>query len=286
MKKILTFLILMVFISSFFGNVSAVFTDSEDIYLNGQVENLDFTHTVFAEECTATWCPNCPMAAEALYNIYHSQDYPFYYVSLVDDMNPIAKNRNKDFSFGIYAIYAFPTVYFDGGNTNFVGRMMSVEATEDEYRDIIETEGLRNPTHPIKFESGVSWDGNSKITVTVTITNEGSKPYIGKIRSYVTEIESRWSDNAGNPYHFALLDYAINQFVFLMPNTPKILTGSFDGNSDHEGNTYEDISQDNIQVISTISHWIPEFRDGYQSSQYNQRYLRFVTDQTTAAIPQ
>jgi len=25
----------------------------------------DFTHAVLGEECTATWCPNCPMAAEA-----------------------------------------------------------------------------------------------------------------------------------------------------------------------------------------------------------------------------
>ncbi len=286
MKKILILLILMVLISSYFGSASANLSERENIHLDEQLETLDFTHTVFAEECTATWCPNCPFAAEALYNIYESGDYPFNYVALVDDMNPIAKDRNKDYSFGFYAIYAFPTVYFDGGNTNLIGRMMTVDATEDEYRDIIEEEGQRNPNQPLIIESSVSWDGNAKITVTLTITNEGSKPYFGKLRSYVTEIESRWANNDGIPYHFALLDYAINQFILLMPNSPKTITGIFDGNDDHEGNIYEDISQDNIQVISAISHWVPQFRDGYQSGQYNQRYLRFVTDQSTAAIPE
>jgi thiol-disulfide isomerase/thioredoxin len=286
MKKILIFCMSLVVISLFFGSVNAIVSDLDDYRLNEEIENVDFTHTVFAEECTATWCPNCPFAASALYNIYSSGDYPFYYVSLVDDMNPIAKSRNKDYSFGIYPIYAFPTIYFDGGNTNFVGRMSTIEATENEYRDIIEEEGLRTPTKPIKIESSVSWDDNAKITVTLTVTNEGSGIYFGKIRSYVTEIESRWSNNDGDPYHFALLDYAINQYILLMPNSPKTITGTFDGNDNHNGNTYEDISQDNIQVVSTIFHWIPELRYGYESSQYNQKYLRFVTDQATGAIPE
>ena len=71
-----------------------------------------------------------------------------------------------------------------------------------------------------------------------------------------------------------------------MPNSPKTLTGVFDGNDDHEGISYEDISQDNIQVVSSISHWIPQFRDGYQSGQYNQKYLSFAVDQSTSSIPE
>lgn len=285
MKKIIIFSIIVVFTLSI-GSVNAIILDFDNKFLSDQSLNIDFTHTVFAEDCTATWCPNCPYAEAAIYNIYESGDYPFYYVSLVDDMNPVAKTRNKQYSFGIYPIYAFPTIYFDGGNTNLVGRMSSIEATESEYRDLIEEEGLRTTTQPIKLDSSVSWDGNAKITVTVTITNEGSRPYIGKVRSYVTEIESRWSDNGGTPYHFALLDYAIDKYIFLMPNSPKTITGVFDGNADHSGNTYGDITQDNIQVVSTISHFIPQLRYGYESSQYNQKYLCFVTDQTTAAIPE
>jgi hypothetical protein len=286
MKKLLIFLVMMIFLSSYFGAAGAILSDNQNQDLGFEIETIDFTHTVLAEECTATWCPNCPFAAEALKNIYDSGDYPFYYVANINDMNPIAKERNRDYSFGFYAIYAFPTVYFDGGNSNLVGRMMTVEATEEAYRELIEQEGQRETTQPIKLESSVSWDGDAKITVTITATNEGSFPYFGKIRSFVTEIESRWMDNTDKPYGFAFLDYAINKFVFLMPNSPKTITGVFDGYADHEGNTYGDISQDNIQVVSAIYHWIPELKDGYQGSQYSQKYLSFAVDQATASVPE
>ncbi len=246
----------------------------------------EFTHTIFAEESTATWCPNCPFAAEALYNIYQSSDYPFYYVALVDDMNPIAKDRNKDYSFGLYAIYAFPTVYFDGGDTNFVGRESTVTGTETEYRTLIEQEGQRTPRQPITLESTVTWDGPALLTITLTATNDGNLPYFGKLRSYVTEKESRWFDQTGHPYHFAFLDYAINNYVLLIPGKPKTLTATWDGTTDHQGLTYEDLQQNNTHVVSTISHWIPHYRLGYQSTQYTQRYFAFYADQTSAASPE
>jgi len=176
---------------------------------------VNYTHTVLAEECTATWCPNCPTAAEALYNVYNSGEHDFYYVALVNDMNNIAKKRNQDYSFGIFKIYGFPTVYFDGGNTNMVGHGGTVEATESEYRLLIDEQGQRTPKQPITMDSSVIWEENAKLTVTITITNEGNRPYFGRLRSYVTEIESRWFDYSGNPYHYALLDYALNKFILL-----------------------------------------------------------------------
>ena len=246
---------------------------------------VEFTHNVFAEDTTATWCSNCPTAAEALYNIYQSGDYPFYFVSLVDDKSPIGKERNRDYSFGIIKIYAFPTVYFDGGDTNFIGRKSTVPLTEAEYRTLIEQEGIRTPRQPITMESFVTWEGDAKITVIVNITNEGKLPYFGKIRSYVTEIESRWNDYSGDPYHFALLDYAVNKIVLLIPKKTKTITGNFDGAANHGNQTYPDITSDNIMVISTISNWIPHYRLGYDSDPYLQRYFAFFVDQTTAAMP-
>ncbi len=253
--------------------------------INYDPMNVEFTHTVFAEESTATWCPNCPMAADALYNIYQSGDYPFYYVALVDDMSGVAKDRDRDFSFGIFKIYAFPTVYFDGGDTAFIGRESTVPLTEAAYRELIEQEGIRTPKQPLTMESFVIWNGDATITVTVNVTNDGNIPYFGKIRSYVTEIESRWNDNTGSPYHFALIDYAINNMVLLMPKKTKTITGNFDGNVDHGGQTFADITQDNIMVISSISHWVPHYRIGYQSGNYTQRYFARYVDQATGAIP-
>ena len=39
--------------------------------------SADFTHTVFAELSTATWCPYCRYAHAALRNIYANEWYPF-----------------------------------------------------------------------------------------------------------------------------------------------------------------------------------------------------------------
>ncbi len=244
-----------------------------------------FTHTVFAEQCTATWCPNCPTASQALNNLYESGNYSFFYVSLVDDKNSIAKKRNFEYSFGFYKGYAFPTVYFDGGDANKVGRGKTYQETEDEYRSLIEKVGKRKPRQPITMESSVKWNGNGKLTVTVSITNTGNFLYLGKIRSYVTEIESRWKDKSRFPYHFGFLDYAINRYILLMPGKTKTITRSFDGAADHGGQTYEDITSDNIMVISTISHWFPHYRIGYKTDNFTQRYFARFVDQTTAATP-
>ena len=252
---------------------------------NNQTASKDFTHTVFVEQCTATWCPNCPFASDALHNIYQSGDYPFYYVSLVNDMSSIAKDRNNDYSLGFIKVKSFPTVYFDGGDTNVVGRGNTVPLTEARYRPLLEQEGARTPKQPITMNSSATWDGNAKLTITITIKNEGNLPYFGKCRSYVTEIVSRWNDNSGDPYHFALLDYAVNKYVFLLPKITKTITGTFDGNANHGNQTFEDITQDNIMVISSLSNWLPHYRIGYQSDLYTQKYFAYFVDQTTATTP-
>jgi hypothetical protein len=250
-----------------------------------QKTSKDFTHTVFVEQSTNTSCPNCPYANNALHNIYQSGDYPFYYVTLVVNKNSIAKERNRDYCFGFIKVYAVPTVYLDGGDTNYVGRGNTVPLTEALYRPLIEQEGARTPKQPITMNSSVTWDGNAKLTITITIKNEGNLPYFGKCRSYVTEIVSRWNDNSGDPYHFALLDYAVNKYVFLLPKITKTITGTFDGNANHGDQTFEDITQDNTMVISSLSNWLPHYRIGYQSDLYTQKYFAYFVDQTTATTP-
>ena len=200
-------------------------------------------------------------------------------------MNTIAQQRNRDYSFGFFKIWAYPTVYFDGGDTLKVGRGSDVAATEAEYRTLIEQSGQRTPTRVITMNSTVSWDGDAKITVTISMTNEGLLPYFGKLRSYVTEIESRWNDDSGDPYHFALLDYAFNQYVFLWPGVTKTVTGTFNGQADHGGQTFEDITQNNIMVVSALFNWIPHYRTGYEGEDNTQIFFAQYVDQTTAAVP-
>ena len=285
MNKFLIGIILMIFFAS---AVQAITNTKPETSISSHMIEptaADFTHTVFAEQFTTTWCPNCPTAAEALDNIYQSGDYPFYYVALVNDMNPIAKQRNRAYAFGLIKIYGYPSVYFDGGDTNMIGRYSNVQQTENEYRTLIQQEGQRTPRQPITLESDVAWDGNAKITITVTATNEGNFFYFGKLRAYITEIESRWLDSGDRPYDLGFLDFAINRFIFLFPNKPKTITVTWDGNADHQGQTFGDITADNIMVISTISHWFPHHRIAHISEELTQRYFAFYVDQTTAANP-
>ncbi len=45
----------------------------------------------------------------------------------------------------------------------------------------------------------------AKFIVNVDVTNNGASTYNGHLHVYVTEITSRWDDEDGNPYHFAMI---------------------------------------------------------------------------------
>jgi len=109
----------------------------------------EFTHTVFAEEGTATWCPACPYAAIALNNIYTSGDYPFYFVALVSDENNDAQTRLS----GYYNIYAIPVTFFDGGYNVYIGSSNA----ENEFRDKIESCGQREVPN-LNLSISFFWD--------------------------------------------------------------------------------------------------------------------------------
>jgi hypothetical protein len=44
--------------------------------IGNNFKNESFTHTVFCQEGTATWCVYCPAAAENLKTVYDTYDYP------------------------------------------------------------------------------------------------------------------------------------------------------------------------------------------------------------------
>ena len=94
MKKYITLgLIMMLVIVSSVNTISSF--NNKDLYEinNYKQKSSIYTNTVFVEETTATWCPNCPMAAEALYNVYQSSNHSFYYVALVDDRTTLCKGK-------------------------------------------------------------------------------------------------------------------------------------------------------------------------------------------------
>ncbi len=122
----------------------------------------DFTHTVFIEEGTVNWCPDCPAMAEVLSNIYETEDYPFIYVALIGDMNPIAEPRYLD----DYNLWGYPTGYFDGGKEVLVGGILD----EEPYRTKIEASGQRD-VHELNLSLSVEWIGNGELEIDISITN-------------------------------------------------------------------------------------------------------------------
>lgn len=125
-------------------------------------ENATITHTVFVEEGTATWCPYCPAMAEALYTVYESGEYPFYFIALVDDKNSQAADRLRN----DYNIYGFPTAFFDGGKSVIVGG----DGTPSHYSSRIKTCGQR-PTYDVNLSLSVEYIGNGDLQIHVTVTN-------------------------------------------------------------------------------------------------------------------
>ena len=126
---------------------------------NVVIEN--FTHTVFIEEGTATWCQYCPAMGHALHSIYDSEDYPFYYVALVTDMNSDAQARINQYNLGGY-----PTSFFDGGYKVLVGG----ESSESPYRSRIRSSGKRD-VHELNLSLSLEWLGGGNIQIDISITN-------------------------------------------------------------------------------------------------------------------
>ncbi len=125
------------------------------------------THTVFVEEATAEWCPYCPAMADALYDVYESGNYSFYFTALItsDKQGNIVNQVAVD-HLDKYNHYAYPTSYFDGGYKTLVGGYDNPET----YAKKIKSSSHRD-VHEVDFSISVEWLGNSNIKIDVSITN-------------------------------------------------------------------------------------------------------------------
>lgn len=121
----------------------------------------NFSHTVFIEEATATWCPYCPANAEALYTVYQSGEYPFYYVALIEDKSPNVTERLNE-----YNIIGYPTVFFDGGYRIILGQ----DSNTNSYRSRIRTSGLRD-AHDLNLTLSLTYLENGNMEIHLNITN-------------------------------------------------------------------------------------------------------------------
>jgi len=215
--------------------------------LQSVAQTKAFTHTMFAELGTKLPCSNCYIAREALHKVYTSNEYPFYYVSLVDLVDTAAIDRIDE-----YNLHGYPTVWFDGGYRVEVG---GIPESEAYYRQDLTDCGPRTVPN-IDINLTATWLGNAQIDIDITVLNYESSSYQGHIHVYVTEVESTmgWNDTVGHPYTFPLLDYAFNQDISIASSGT--WTGSliWDGHDhyDAQGNDFGNIQFGNLQVIAAV----------------------------------
>lgn len=207
--------------------------DSDD---NGDSE---FVHTVFIEEATSTTCKFCPNVAEILHELYNPDDPDFYYVSMVSDVGTKAYNRLYD----EYNVLGLPTVYIDGGYKLVVG---AKEKSRFE-KDISKAVSRNVPKLYLNLYA--EWDDNkSELTTTITIENKESETYNGRLKVYITEINSRWNDYNGNPYDFAFLDFAVDENIKVKADENKTYSDTWDASS----SGYSDVYPENLWIIAVV----------------------------------
>ena len=166
-------------------------------------ENITIERAVFVEEATATWCSNCPQASQLIHSVYEDGNTPFYYVTHVQDENQKASARLKE----DFNVYAYPTVYIDGGYKVLVGNI------QDSYESTLQ-EAANRQAPKIKLTLNAEWnDTRRELTNTVYLKNYENTRYTGTLKVYITEIKSQWANYDGNPYHFSFLDFGINKPV-------------------------------------------------------------------------
>jgi hypothetical protein len=243
MKKTIALSILSLFILSAITTTLAQPTTQPTHNLG----TTDFTHTVFAEDGTATWCGYCHYAREALDTIYTSHDYPFYYVCLVCDVDTHSADRFDEFQ-----PYGYPTVWFDGGYNTQIG---GYTGNEQDYRQVIPDCG-NQPVADIDINLQTTWSDPATIGISVGVQNNEAATYAGHIHVYVCEIESSmgWHDTSGHPYTMAFLDYAANEDISINSGDTWTNAVSWVGadHNDGYGHNFGSIQKGNIEVIAVV----------------------------------
>ncbi|KYK32075.1 MAG: hypothetical protein AYK22_00510 [Thermoplasmatales archaeon SG8-52-3] len=223
------------------------------------IRDENFTHTVFIEEGTGTWCKNCPSAADSLYNLSKSSTIPFYYAAMVEDMNSAAQKRLEE----DYNIFGYPTLYYDGGKEVLLGG-----GNSDEYIESLIESCAESDVHELDLNLTVSWQGDGELKIDYKIINleEIIPPqfYIQKIYGGIKKVNV-FVENTGdnNSYN---VDWEISITGGFLGRVNSISNGTIDEFPSGEaklirskGQLFQPFGFGNIEVIVKIGTNIEKF---------------------------
>jgi hypothetical protein len=209
-------------------------SDGNDENGNGADDDRDITRHVFIEKATFETCEYCVPVGKILHDLYESADYPVYYVSMIRE-NDNAKDRLVD----DYNIANYPAVFIDGGYRVVLG------AKEKSVFQKRVNDALSRNRPSIYVNMSAEWDKNaSKITVSGFVENLDDKSYSGFLKVYLTEkVTTRWQDNDGNAYHFAFLEFILEEDIELSVNEIANFTKSIDDNG---------LDPENLKIFTVV----------------------------------
>ena len=237
------------------------------------LDNNAYSHTVLAEFGTFTMCITCKYAHEALIYLFFNRgdDYPFYYVTHVYDVNTHAYQRVKN----ELNLTVSPTVFWDGGFRKDIGAPSNASVVT-KYKKSLNTCGNRTVAD-IDLTVDATWLGavnnkpgygatkvpinqcmnwtNSEMVVNVSVRNNGSNSYNGHLHVYVCDINSSmgWYDSADRLYTMAFLCYAFDRNLALGGGGTWNGSKNWDGMDHHNGtHKYQFVSEANTIVIASM----------------------------------
>jgi len=267
MKKIIPICIIGILLCTEFGAVALPSNDTK-IIIQNKTEKADYTHTVFVEIGTATWCPDCPASNAAWHSFYGSRKYNFEYTELVSDKNKEANSRFSEFN-----PKWVPTSYWDGGEYVYP------DTNDKTFSSYLNSSGSR-VVPDLVSDLSVTWLENTKIKINYSVVNNESSNFLGRLKIYIVELESTlWNDYNGNPYYHAFLNFADNKRIDI-PATGMI-SNTIIWNGTAQG--FPGITQDNIQVILAVfgntSH------KSYSDPPSGNSFDAYFADECIAASP-
>jgi hypothetical protein len=275
MKKVLPLLVIGIFVLSGLGavaidsnNENTKLKTNENVKIISNDSPRDYTHTVFVEVGTATWCPSCPASNTAWHSIYESGDHDFEYTELVSDKNTKASQRFNQFN----PRYV-PTSYWDGGQYVLPGTNTAT------FRNYLDASGSRS-VQDLVANLEVTWNGNAEIDIDYIVNNNEGSSYGGRLRIYIIELEStHYNDYSGNPYYHGFLDFAENKDI----NIPG--SGSISDSTTWDGNAagFPSVTKSNLQVILAVFN--DEGHQSYSDPPSGNPFTAYYSDECIAVSP-
>ncbi|MFH1373715.1 MAG: PKD domain-containing protein [bacterium] len=122
--------------------------------------------------------------------------------------------------------------------------------------------------------------GSTSKTPPVTSLKMDPSDYTGWIRLYVMEIESHWDDDAGQPFHYGFLGFAVDSYIVMSDGSR--YAGNLVWNCNDAGWWSSD-DRDNIFVIAVLSNDDPH--QAYSDPPTGNPFWAYYVDATAGAGP-